>query len=78
MKVSNEVWNKLFPPKKGDRVRVKTGISLFKEGFHTDQDGILEVILHSVPSKWETYGIRLDSNKLIWVKRKEIEKIGKV
>ena len=75
MGVENKVWNKLFPPKKGDRVKIIKCIYPEEEADLLGKEGVLEIIFTVIP-RIRPYGIRLDSKRLVWVEKEEIVRIG--
>jgi len=71
---ANKVWNKLFPPKKGDRVRIAKCIYPDEEEDLLGLKGTIEVIF-TVENPPRPYGIRLDRGNIVWVEAEEIERI---
>ena len=70
-KVATKVWNKLFPPRKGDRVRIKKCIYPDEEEDLLGKEGAIEVIFTVVIPGigMITYGIRLDSLRLVCIEK---------
>lgn len=78
-KVATKVWNKLFPPMKGDRVRITECIYPDEEPDLQGKKGVIETICYvGIPGiRMRPFGIRLDSGRLVWVEKGELERIGK-
>ena len=72
---ANKVWNKLFPPKKGDRVKIAKCIYPDEEEDFLGEKGVVEIILTACNPSERPCGIRLDKGSLVWVEEVEIERI---
>jgi len=73
----DRTWNKIFPPKKGDRVRITMSIYPDEKPSILGKEGIIEMI-SALDNPEKPYGIRLDldgSHRLVWVQKQEIERI---